>query len=114
MEYTENIICPACKAELKDFDLEECPVCGNPIDVKDFGRDRKYPWVKVWTTNTMIDAEMFRANLESADIPVQLMPQVDSTRQFTIGGLAIVKIYVPSPMAIDALDIIKAIESQDD
>ncbi|MBI5325258.1 MAG: DUF2007 domain-containing protein [Ignavibacteriae bacterium] len=62
----------------------------------------------------MIDAEMFKANLESADIPVHILSQVDSTRQLTIGDLAIVKIYVPSIYETDAKAIIQQIESGND
>jgi hypothetical protein len=73
----------------------------------------RIPWVLVYTTNTLIDAEMFRANLEGADIPVQVLCQVDSTRMFSVGELAIVKIFVQSPYFEQAKEIINHIESND-
>lgn len=99
--------CPVCTSEINGL-LTKCPVCGAVVDPElDSGT---FPWALVYTTNTMIDAGMFKANLESAGIPVQILSQVDSTRMFTIGSLAIVKLYVPSPLLNDALEIIKAIE----
>ncbi len=68
-------------------------------------------WVLVHTTNTEIDGEMFKANLESADIPAQLLIQVDSTRNFTVGGLAMVKIFVPDYQVEKAKEIINEIEN---
>ena len=68
-------------------------------------------WVLVYTTNTQIDAEHFKANLEGADIPVQILSQVDTSRMLTVGDLAIVKIYVPSSCYEDALLIIRDIEN---
>lgn len=68
-------------------------------------------WTLVHTTNTEIDGEMFKANLESADIPVQLLKQIDSTRNFTVGGLALVKIFVPATKIEQARAIITEIEN---
>jgi len=66
----------------------------------------------VYTTNTEIEGQMLRANLEGAEIPVHLLSQVDTTRNFTVGGLAIVKLYVPERFAQDAIAIINAIEKE--
>lgn len=104
------MICPICKTEISDENTETCPEC--KVDIrKFFDVQKKYPWVQVYTTNTELDAEMFKANLESAGIPVQILKQIDSTRMFTVGVLAIVKIFVPSPFITEAEDIIHAIDS---
>ncbi len=84
------------------------------FEVYDLPEAERSPWVLVYTTNTLIDAEMFRANLESADIPVQVLSQVDSTRMFSVGELAIVKIFVQSPYYEQAKEIIEHIESSND
>ena len=102
------MICPLCHSDIRIQTV--CPVCGTEIELEG-DEDRHYPWILVWTTNTLLDAEMFKANLESADIPVHILSQVDSMRQFTVGELAIVKIYVPSIYETDARAIIEAIES---
>ncbi len=74
-------------------------------------KDNNFKWVLVHTTNTQLDAEMLKSNLESADIPTSILSQVDSTRMFTIGHLAIVKVYVPTQYYEDAKQIIDMIEN---
>ncbi|TAL67036.1 MAG: hypothetical protein EPN82_15805 [Bacteroidetes bacterium] len=100
--------CQVCNSDINE--VSTCPVCGAEIEPENINL-KHYPWLLVYTTNTLIDAEMFKANLESADIPVHILSQIDSTRQLTIGDLAIVKIYVPSIYESDAKAIIEQIES---
>jgi len=100
--------CPICNSEIEAVTV--CPVCSTEIELENHDW-KQYPWLLIYTTNTLIDAEMFKANLESADIPVQILSQIDSTRQLTIGDLAIVKIYVPCIYETDAKAIIGQIES---
>ena len=100
--------CLVCNSEVEN--VTTCPVCGTDIDHENIDW-RQYPWLLIYTTNTLIDAEMFKANLESADIPVHILSQIDSTRQLTLGDLAIVKIFVPSIYESDAKAIIEQIES---
>lgn len=68
-------------------------------------------WLHVYTTNTEIDAELIKQNLEMNEIPTQILSQVDSTRQFTVGELAIVKIYVLREDFEKAHKIIKQIDN---
>lgn len=76
-------------------------------------KDSVYQWKLVYTTNTPIDAEHYKANLEGADIPVQILSQFDSSRMITVGGFAVVKIYVPNEYYSEAMAIIRDIESND-
>jgi hypothetical protein len=104
----KKMLCPVCLSEIQDYSTL-CPVCGaavEPISIS----EKRLPWALVYTTNTTFEAEMFKANLESAGIPTQILSQVDTTRMFTVGELAIVKIYVLSPYVADAMQIIEAIE----
>ena len=73
--------------------------------------DDNSDWELVYTTNREIVAEMYKANLEGAGIPVSILSQVDSTRMLTVGNLAIVKIYVPKQFFNSAKEIIDAINS---
>lgn len=100
--------CSICQSETEDSRI--CPICGSELESSD-NIKTSYPWVLAYTTNTLLDAEMYKANLESTEIPVQILSQVDTTRQLTIGDLAIVKIYVPSIYLSDALEIINAINT---
>ncbi|MFY8161844.1 MAG: DUF2007 domain-containing protein [Candidatus Kapaibacteriota bacterium] len=68
-------------------------------------------WIQVYSTNTEIDAELIKQNLENNDIPANILSQVDSTRQFTVGFLAIVKIFVEKNNYDKAKEIIDAINN---
>ncbi|MCE5305475.1 DUF2007 domain-containing protein [bacterium] len=76
--------------------------------------DNDYDWEIVYTTNREIDAEIYKANLEGAGIPVNILSQVDTTRMLTMGDLAVVKIYVPIQFFNSAKEIIDAINSESD
>lgn len=68
-------------------------------------------WVLVYETNTEISAEFIKQNLENNGIPTNILSQVDSTRQFTIGYLAIVKIFVLREDIEKAIELINEIDS---
>ncbi len=111
------MICHACTSDLFDIEYTECPVCGIEFDEDiefDNNSDAKdAKWVQVYSTNTDIEAAMFKANLEGADIPVQVLSQVDTTRMFTLGNLAVAKLFVPEQFAAEAIAIINLIETGD-
>ena len=71
-------------------------------------------WQLVYTTNTQLEAEHYKANLEGADIPVQILSQFDTSRMITLGDFAVVKIFVPNEYADDAIKIINDINTQTD
>ncbi len=68
-------------------------------------------WKLVYTTNMPMDAEHYKANLEGANIPVQILSQFDSSRMITVGDFAVVKIFVPEEYYDDAKQIIDDINS---
>lgn len=81
-QYVEGVeVCPDCKVELvseKDFE-------GHLVHYED--------WVVVYTTNEEYEADMFKANLEGADIEASVMMKKD--RSFpAVGDLAVVKVLV--------------------
>lgn len=104
----KHIKCPTCLNSIEMSSI--CPICDSEIEVT---FDNNNDWVVVYTTNNIIDAEMFTANIESADIPVHILSQVDTTRMLNVGDLAVVKIYVPYQYIIAAKRIIKSIEDTD-
>ena len=112
-----GMICPVCSKEFVSG-LAECPECHIPLveeeelaNVEDQIRYMLSHWELVYTTNTMLDAEMLQANLESAGITTRILSQIDTARQLTVGGLAIVKVFVKSVDKEDALAIIRDIEN---
>lgn len=110
------MICPSCNTHYVNG-MTLCPECRIALleeeEAEDLERainNLQAEWVHIYTTNTEIDAEMLKDNLESAGIPTHVLLQIDTTRQFTIGGLAIAKIFVRSTDANDAIAIIRDIE----
>lgn len=73
------------------------------------GKTDDIKWVLVYTTNTDLEAEMIKANLKGAGIPCEILSQVDTTRMFSVGELAIVKIFVPSEHKDESIEIINDI-----
>lgn len=67
-------------------------------------------WKLVYTCSTDIEAHHIKNNLEGAEIPCQILSQVDSTRMFNVGELAIVKLFVPEEFIEDAKIIISDIQ----
>lgn len=56
--------------------------------------DSNQDWVLAYTTSDEIEALLIKGMLENVEIAAQVLSQIDTTRQFNIGGLAIAKIYV--------------------
>ncbi|MFN3196432.1 MAG: DUF2007 domain-containing protein [Chlorobiota bacterium] len=71
-------------------------------------------WVVVYTTSTEFDAHLIKGMLDSNDIPARVLSQVDTTRQFTLGNLAIVKIFVQKSDYKMAKKLIVENENKDD
>jgi hypothetical protein len=88
-----------------------CPICDSEIEVV---FDPEKDWRLLYTTSEIIDGEMIKANLESAEIPVQLLSQIDSTEKLNLGNLAIVKIFVPYQYMYEAGRIMKTILNESD
>ena len=59
-------------------------------------------WALVYTTNTEFDALVIEGMLLAHDIPAQVLSQVDTTRGFTVGDLAVAKVFVPTEHVIEA------------
>jgi hypothetical protein len=55
------------------------------------------PWVLLYTTNTVWEAELVRGYLVSNGVEAVVVSHVDTMRGLTVGMLAIAKVYVPAP-----------------
>lgn len=69
-------------------------------------------WALVYTTNTETDAFFVEGMLLTNDIPAQVVSQVDHTRAFTVGELAIAKVYVPTDHVSEALKLINEAQAR--
>jgi hypothetical protein len=75
-----------------------CPVCGVSRYQEDHSVERTEPepgpWTIVRTVSTVIEAELMAGRLRNEGFPAIVLSQVDSTRNLTVGGLAIAHVYV--------------------
>jgi hypothetical protein len=98
-EYIEGIvICPDCKVALVD-------------ELKNFKELSEEDWVLVYTTFSLIDADMLKENLESAGISASVLSQKDSSFPAP-GDLSTVKLFVKKADVSEALDFIQTIKSK--
>lgn len=99
-EYVEGVeTCPDCKTQLIPKEEYE----GNLVNPKD--------WVIVFTCSEEYEAEMLKANLESAGIESLIWSQKD--RSFpAYGGLSIVKLLVKRKDSAATIEIINDIDTK--
>jgi hypothetical protein len=103
------IKCEICLNEIEESSV--CPVCGAGL----FVNLGDHPdWQVAYTTNNIMDATMYKSMLEGAEIPVSILSQIDSTRMFTVGDLAIVKIMVPRQFLKEAKQVIDDINNSEE
>jgi len=98
---TGATFCPDCNTEL----IPNAEYEGNLIHPKD--------WVIIYTTDVQYEAQMFKANLEGANIEVLVLGQNDTN--FPVpGDFSIIKILVKDSDANEAFAIIEDINSHTD
>lgn len=108
------MICPKCEYEYIDG-INVCPDCGSDlISVEDFEGHLVHPkdWIIVYTCAELYEAEMFKTNLESADIETLIISQKDRNYP-TVGDFSIIKILVKKSDCREAVEIINDINSRD-
>ena len=86
--------CEICTSEIPS-DADVCPVCGAVQDRPDREEDREITWEIVRVVSTVIEAELMAGRLRAHGIPAIVLSQVDTTRNFTVGALAVAKVFVP-------------------
>jgi len=88
-------ICPICLNAVPDH-LDRCPICSAELDLDDpIEIDEEIDWRIVRTVSTEIEARLIAGRLRSEQIPAFVLSQVDTTRNFTVGALAVAKVFVP-------------------
>ena len=80
--------CPSCKKEFED-DVIVCPDCGIELIPVETVED----WVTVYTTESEVEADMLKANLNGAGIDVVILNEKDTSFPGP-GDLSIVKVTV--------------------
>ncbi len=108
------MICPNCGKEYPEG-VTVCPDCNVPLvppEKINQEFDDSDEWVIVFTTDAEYEAEMLKANIESAGIEVRILGQKDQSFP-AVGDLSIIKILVKEQDAEDALAIINDINKRE-
>jgi hypothetical protein len=106
------MICPKCEYEYLDK-VKICTDCGTDlISVEQFEGNLVHPkdWVVIYSSNDLIEAEMFKANLEGAEIESIIISQKDRNILY-LGEVSPVKLLVKKKDADEALSIMDDINS---
>lgn len=86
--------CEICTSQIPS-DVDVCPVCGAQVERPEQDEEQEITWEIVRVVSTAIEAELMAGRLRSHGIPAIVLSQVDTTRNFTIGALAVAKVFVP-------------------
>ncbi len=113
-----------CSICLNEFSSVEssCPYCGVEREPggeirSELQDGREITWAIVRTVNTVVEAEIIAGRLRVEGIPAIVLSQVDSTRNLTVGALAIAKVFVPTVLLVEAesqLDLGEGNQEDDD
>lgn len=109
------MICPNCECEYVET-VTTCPDCGVQLVTKDVFEGHLVhhsDWLVVYTTDEIYKAEMYKANLEGAEIEALILGQKDRNYP-TVGDLSVIKILVKKSDAETAIEIIHDINSRTD
>ncbi len=107
------MICPKCEAEYVDG-ITVCADCGvELIPVEEFEGHLVKPedWIIIYTTDNSIEADMLKANLESAGIETLVLSQKDQSFP-AVGDLAVIKVLVRRNDLKTASEIINDINKE--
>jgi len=102
----KQLVCEICKNFIDEVSI--CPFCGADIEIE---IDENTNWEILITTNDLIEATNIKGLLEGSNIPVTILSQQDTTRMFTVGNLAIIKVMVPLPYYSEAKELLNIINS---
>jgi hypothetical protein len=96
------ILCPVCLHVLPRG-LQQCPFCSAELDDETLEeQDEQIAWKIVRTVSTEVEATLIAGRLRAYGVPAFVLSQVDSTRHFTVGALAVAKVFVPETMKDEA------------
>jgi hypothetical protein len=100
------LLCPNCLHAIPE-DAERCPFCSHELERSvEEEIDERIEWKIVRTVSTAIEAQLIAGRLKANGIPAFVLSQVDSTRGFTVGALAVAKVFVPDELLEEAKRIL--------
>lgn len=100
------ISCPICLNAVPSH-LPACPFCAADLSREELPEiNERIEWAIVRTVSTEIEARLIAGRLRSEGIPAFVLSQVDSTRGFTVGALAVAKVFVPEQVLAESKRIL--------
>lgn len=101
------ILCPAC-LHVVSQESERCLFCSEELGGAEQQEvDEDIVWEIIRTVSTEIEARLIAGRLWANGVPAFVLSQVDSTRNFTVGALAIAKVFVPEYLLLEAEAILR-------
>lgn len=96
------IVCNACFHAVPPG-LTSCVECGADVESEPEESGEVEPrWVIVRTFSAEYQARFVAGRLIANGVPACVLSQVDSTRGFTVGALAVAKVFVPEAHVAEA------------
>jgi hypothetical protein len=96
------IVCSECLHAVPPG-LTSCVICGSDVEPEPEENAELEPrWSIVRTFSTEYQARLAAGRLIAHGVPACVLSQVDSTRNFTVGALAVAKVFVPEALVDDA------------
>lgn len=88
-------------------DFARCPFCSEELTSETIEEiDERIEWKIARTVSTEIEARLIAGRLQANGIPAFVLSQVDTTRNFTVGALAVAKVFVPEELLDQANEIL--------
>jgi hypothetical protein len=98
-------LCTVCLHTVPQ-ELLRCPFCDSTLNAEGVEEvNEEFTWTILRTVSTEIEATLIAGRLRAHGVPAFVLSQVDSTRHFTVGALAVAKVFVPESMQAQAEEI---------
>ena len=99
--------CAICLNLIPDH-VAHCSFCGSNLELDEpLPVDQEIEWTIIRTVSTDIEARILAGRLRAEGIPAFVLSQVDTSRGFTVGALAVAKVFVPEHLLDEAEQILQ-------
>lgn len=96
------ILCTTCLHTVPE-EFDRCPFCSEELTPERIEEiDERIEWRIARTVSTELEARLIAGRLQANGIPAFVLSQVDTTRNFTVGALAVAKVFVPEALLSEA------------
>jgi hypothetical protein len=101
------IVCSECLHAVPPG-LTSCLICGSDVEPEaEEDAELEPHWSVLRTFSTEFEARLVAGRLLAHGVPACVLSQVDSTRNFTVGALAVAKVFVPDAVREEAESVLR-------